>query len=271
MSDTVAVLMAAYNAEKTICESVASVLRSTHPFHLYIVDDCSWTPVADVLRPYDDTRIEIIRLACNAGPAGARNAGLQKILRDGHNLVAIMDADDLCHPERFAKQAAYLASHPGVAVVGCWEHIIDERSEYVSDVALPCDPAEIRKLLYLKMCMSHPTLMIRSEIFRMLGLYAERYRAGEDYELVRRIAVGHDIANLPEYLLHYRLSTGGMSMSSRKRQLVDRLRVQLAYFHLLKWQAWAGVVRTLSLLIVPAKRAKPDTISPERAKALQGT
>ncbi len=81
----------------------------------------------------------------------------------------------------------------------------------------------------------------------------------------------NDIANLPEYLLHYRLSTGGMSMSSRKRQLVDRLRVQLAYFHLLKWQAWVGVARTLALLIVPAKRTKPDTISPERAKALQST
>ena len=115
---------------------------------------------------------------------------------------------------------------------GSWEHIIDERSEYVSDVALPCDPAEIRKLLYVKMCVSHPTLMIRSDDFQEASAFiAERYRAGEDYELVRRIAVGHDIANLPEYLLHYRLSTGGMSMSSRKRQLVDRLRVQLAYFH----------------------------------------
>ena len=271
MPDTIAVLMAAYNAEKTIRESVASVLRSTHPFRLYIVDDCSAIPVTEALSSYDPDRIEIIRLAKNAGPAGARNVGLKRILENGHELVAIMDADDLCHPERLAKQAAYLAAHPQVAVVGSWEHVIDEHSEFVSDVALPCDPAEIRDLMYVKMCVSHPTLMIRSDVFATLGLYSENYRAGEDYELVRRIMARRDIANLPEYLLDYRLSTGGMSISSRKRQLIDRLRVQLVYFRPLKWQAWIGVARTLALLVVPAKRIKPDTISPARAKELQTT
>jgi glycosyltransferase involved in cell wall biosynthesis len=271
MTDTVAVLMAAYNAEKTLRDSVASVLRSTHPFRLYIVDDCSRVPVAEVLGDYDRDRIDITRLANNAGPAGARNAGLRKILKDGHALVAIMDADDICYPDRLAKQAAYLAAHSDVAVVGSWERIIDENSKFVSDVALPCDPAEIRDLLYVKMCVSHPALMIRSDVFRQLGLYSERYRAGEDYELVRRIAAHHDIANLPEYLLDYRISPGGMSMSNRKRQLVDRLRVQLTYFSPLRWRAWVGIARTIALLIVPAKRTKPDTISPERAKALQAT
>ena len=271
MPDTIAVLMAAYNAEKTIRDSVASVLRSTHPFRLYIVDDCSGVPVTETLGAYDSDRIEIIRLAKNAGPAGARNAGLKRILENGHELIAIMDADDLCHPERLAKQAAYLEVHDQVAVVGSWEHVIDERSEFVSDVALPCDPAEIRNLMYVKMCVSHPTLMIRSDVFMTFGLYSEIYRAGEDYELVRRIMTHRDIANLPEYLLDYRLSSGGMSISSRKRQLMDRLRVQLAYFHPLKWQAWGGIVRTLALLVVPAKRTKPDTLSPGRAKALQTT
>ena len=110
--------MAAYNAEKTICESVASVLRSTHPFHLYIVDDCSWTPVADVLRPYDDDphRNHPIGLQCWSRWRAQR--GSPENSEGRTQLIAIMDADDLCHPERFAKQAAYLASHPGVAVVG---------------------------------------------------------------------------------------------------------------------------------------------------------
>jgi len=269
MTDTVAVLMAAYNAEKTLGESVASVLRSTYPFRLYIVDDCSRVPVTDVIGGYDYERIEIIRLPHNAGPAGARNAGLRRIIEDGNRLVAIMDADDICHPDRLVKQAAYLAAHSDVAAVGTWERAIDERSEFICNVAVPCDPAEIRDLLYIKMCVSHPTLMVRTDVFRKLGLYSEAYRAGEDYELVRRIAKYCDIANLPEYLLDYRISPGGMSLANRKRQLFDRLRVQIAYFNPLKWQAWLGVARTLALLIVPAKRAKPDTISPERAKALQ--
>jgi glycosyltransferase involved in cell wall biosynthesis len=269
MPHQVAVLMAAYNAEKTIREAVDSLLRSTIPCRIYIVDDCSKIPVADVIGNYDPDRIEIIRLEKNGGPAAARNAGLARILEDGHDFVAVMDADDKSHPERLAKQVSYLLANPKVAVVGCWERVVDENSEFVSLVALPCDPLEIYNCLFVKMCVSHPTWMVRAEVFSELGVYSQSYRAAEDYEFIRRVASHYDVANLPEYLLEYRLSSGGMSASNRSRQLFDRLRIQLAYFEPLKWRAWMGVARTIALIVVPAKRKLPDTISASRAKDLQ--
>ena len=147
--------------------------------------------------------------------------------------------------------------------------MIDESGEFVSHVALPCDPQEIRDLLFVKMCVSHPTWMVRADVFAKLGIYSLFYPAAEDYEFIRRVALKYDVANLPEYLVEYRLSATGMSARRRTRQLWDRLCVQFVYFNPLKWQAWFGLARTLALLIVPAKRQLPDTISAERAKALQ--
>jgi len=267
MTEKVAVLMAAYNAEKTLAQAVTSLLDGSHPCKLYIVDDASRIPVADVLAP--DPRIEVIRLPKNGGPAAARNAGLKRILDNGHAYVAIMDADDVSHPERLAKQVAYLDANPSVAVVGSWERVIDEEGRFVSTVALPCAPDVLRDLLYVKMCVSHPTWLARADVFARLGLYAETYYAAEDYELIRRIAEYHDVANLPDYLIQYRISPGGMSAKNRTRQLLDRLRIQWKYFKWSKRRAWVGLARTLVLLVVPVKRSKPDTISAGEAEKLQ--
>lgn len=269
MSQAVAVLMAAYNAEKTLMQAVNSLLGGTYPCKIYIVDDCSSVPVADVIGPHDPQRIEIVRLAKNGGPGNARNAGLERILTNGHEFVAIMDADDIAFPQRIERQKAFLDANPSVALVGCWERVIDENGDFVSLVALPCDPREIRDHLFVKMFVSHPTWMVRADVLREVGGYAPQYYAAEDYELLRRIATRHDVANIPEYLLHYRLSSGGMTSKNRKRQLFDRLRIQLRYFAPFNRYAWIGVARTLALMVVPVRRAKPDTISPEAARTLQ--
>jgi glycosyltransferase involved in cell wall biosynthesis len=259
--------MAAYNAEKTIVQAVNSVLHGTHPCKLYIVDDCSRTPVADVIRIADGVPIEIIRLEHNSGPSAARNAGLARILANGHDYVAIMDADDVSHPERLEKQVAFLSQHPDIAAVGCWERVVDENSQFVSNAVMPCDPAVIRNQLFIKMCMSHPGLMVRTHVFKAIGLYRTTYFAAEDYELVRRIAARFDIGNVPECLLDYRVSLNGMSVRHRKRQLIDRLRIQIEYFDPFKWQAWYGVARTAAQILLGIKRKLPDTMDPARARA----
>ena len=76
-------------------------------------------------------------------------------------------------------------------------------------------------------------------------------------------------ANIPEYLIDYRISPGGMTASNRRRQLMDRLRIQLKYFELFNRHAWIGIARTIALMLVPVKRKLPDTISDEAAKALR--
>jgi hypothetical protein len=70
-------------------------------------------------------------------------------------------------------------------------------------------------------------------------------------------------ANLAEFLLEYSLSMSGISIKNRRRQLLDRLRIQGKYFDPSQAKAWLGVARTLAMFAVPrgmlsAYRAEQD-------------
>jgi hypothetical protein len=98
--------------------------------------------------------------------------------------------------------------------------------------------------------------MVRTKVLADVGLYDERYAAAEDYELFRRITRRYKAANVPEFLMDYRISSGGISQRRRVRQLRDRLAIQLRYFEPREWRAWAGVARTAASFLIPKSLAK---------------
>jgi glycosyltransferase involved in cell wall biosynthesis len=250
MSAEVAVLMAAYNAEKTLPAAVDSILASTVPCDLFVIDDCSRVPVEQVIgeRP----NLTIIRLPRNHGLAAALNVGLTHILPKDYRYVARMDADDVSHPDRFAAQIAFLERHPEVTLVGSGARFIDDRNgALVMYYVPPLAHDEIRRALYFNNCFVHPTWLWRREALAAVGPYSLDYPAAEDYEFMRRVVMRTIVANVPDYLIDYRISTGGISVSKRKRQLLDRLKIQLRYLEPLQWRAWAGMAKTLMLFVIP--------------------
>src|SRR5512135_2368840 len=118
--------MPAYNAERFIDRALQSLAASTLPCDVYVVDDGSEIPVARVLG--DKSKVHVVRLEKNRGIAQARNAGLKAILDRSYEFVACLDADDICYPERIAKQVNFLDRHPEVAVVGTWGRHVEEKS-----------------------------------------------------------------------------------------------------------------------------------------------
>jgi glycosyltransferase involved in cell wall biosynthesis len=252
MSAEVAVLMAAYNADSTIREAVASILASTVPCDLYVVDDCSRVPVADVLG--SPPGVKLIRLSRNQGLAAALNVGLQHILSQNYKYVARMDADDVSYPHRLATQIAYLERHPDIGLVGSGARFIDDKTGVpIMNYVPPLDAEEIQRALYFNNCFVHPSWIARREVLARLGPYSLVYPAAEDYEFIRRASAEVVLANIPDALLDYRISTGGISVSKRRRQLTDRLKIQLKYLDPWQWRAWAGMAKTLALFMIPRK------------------
>jgi len=252
MPADIAVLMAAYNADATIREAVASILASSVTVDLFVVDDCSRVPVEALLG--SPPGVTFIRLARNGGLAAALNAGLRHILPLNYKYIARMDADDVSYPHRFAAQIAFLERHPEVGMVGSGARFIDdETGALVMYYAPPRVHQQIRDALYFNNCFVHPTWLMRSDVMARLGPYSLDYTAAEDYEFVRRAASQVVLANVGEYLLDYRISSGGISVSKRRRQLLDRLKIQLKYRDATKWRCWAGIAKTLLLFVIPRK------------------
>lgn len=60
-----------------------------------------------------------------------------------------MDADDISHPQRIAKQVAFMEQHPHVGVCGCSLRCIDKSGAAVREKIYPTTDNIIRKYLFL--------------------------------------------------------------------------------------------------------------------------
>jgi hypothetical protein len=117
--------------------------------------------------------------------------------------------------------------------------------------ARPSDPSAVRDAMFFNIGLAHPSAMIRCDVLKSVGLYSTEYPVAEDYELMRRIGAQYDLANIPQCLLHYRISPEGASQRRRRRQLYDRFLIQIKYFEFGNWRAWAGVSKTLVSILIP--------------------
>lgn len=102
--------MAAYNASATLNRALDSIANQTClPAEVIIIDDASTDDTADIAKAHplkNMTRVLVHRLAQNHGAAGARNAGWALATGD---YIAFLDADDVWHPQKLARQCPVMA------------------------------------------------------------------------------------------------------------------------------------------------------------------
>ena len=109
MPPYVSVILPAYNVELYIEDAISSILEQTLvDFELLVVDDCSTDNTAAKVQAIRDQRLRFIQNSRNLGRAGADNAAIPHVRG---KFIAKMDGDDLCHPERLAKQVKCLENH----------------------------------------------------------------------------------------------------------------------------------------------------------------
>ena len=116
-----------------------------------------------------------------------------------------MDTDDICHPERFARQLAFVAAHPQLDVCGSQ---IDEFEHTPADAAhsrrVPCEHDEIARFAKSRNPINHMTVCYRKSAVLAAGNY-QHAPLYEDYDLwVRMLLNGCRFANLPEVLVYAR-------------------------------------------------------------------
>lgn len=157
-----------------------------------------------VIREYEKQPVfKVLRLPENHGHGYARRLGFESC---DHELIAIMDADDLCSPERFEKQLAAFAADPTLSVVGGQmaefrgdpENIIGYRQVFLTN-------EEIRRDLKKRCPLNQVTVMMKKQDILQVGGYLDWY-CNEDYYLwVRLYLAGMRFANVPEVLVNVRV------------------------------------------------------------------
>jgi glycosyltransferase involved in cell wall biosynthesis len=130
--------------------------------------------------------------------------------------VARMDADDVSAPERLSTQLSYMERNEDIVVLGTSYNLIDSSNRIHGSVDLPETDFAIRRELYYRNPICHPTVMFRRDIIQSEGGYLGG-RNAEDYDLWLRLASNkkYRFANLPLPLLSYNVSTDGEARRSR--------------------------------------------------------
>jgi glycosyltransferase involved in cell wall biosynthesis len=216
----VSIIIPTYNRSSSLIEAIDSVFKQTfRDFELIIVDDGSTDGTAEVLEKMGDRLI--YQYQANQGVSAARNHGLR--MARGR-WIAFLDSDDLWLPKKLETQVGFFSDHPEAVI--CQTEEIWMRNgrrvnphkkhrKYSGDIFVPS----------LDLCLVSPSaVMIKREIFDLVGCFDETLPACEDYDLWLRIS-----AEWPVYLIDQPLIMkrgGHPDQLSRTVPTPDRYRIQ---------------------------------------------
>ena len=221
----VTVLMSVKNGEPYVAEAVASVLAQTHgDFRFFILDNASTDSTRETIRAFNDARIDLVELPQDIGQTGALNQGLSRI---DTPYVARMDADDVCLPDRLARQVAFLDAHLEVALLGTDALWINPAGLALSCTNFPSSHQDIINAFPLGNQFAHSSVMYRHEAVMAAGGYDAKFTYAQDLALWLELATRHRVANLKEILVKLRVHLTQATRDARLRsvRLEDNLRL----------------------------------------------
>lgn len=210
-SRSFSVLMSLYHKEDPVyldsCfASLASQLLS--PTEIVCVFDGPLNAELEnvVLKWSEKININIVRLPVNVGLGNALNKGLAHCTFD---IVARMDSDDICLPERFQKQIPLFFSDKDLILLGSRIDEFEVCENKVKSVRkVPLSEGEIRECCKIKNPFNHMTVVFRKKEILSLGGYQHHFLM-EDYNLwLRVIAKGYKVGNIDSSLVKARVGNG---------------------------------------------------------------
>ncbi len=204
----ISVIIPAYNAFRTIGETIESILGQTvPPDEIIVVDDGS----VDNTRDHPALSAPIVRVVRqnHMGAAAALNRGVAEIKGE---IVGFLDADDLWTPRKLEWQLAVLERDQGVCGVSgqfesfaCPTSTVDERAGW----SIPVEPQD---------GWIQGALLLRSDTVAKIGAFPEDVHAGYNVDWIARMRDSDvRVEMLPQVVLRRRIHSGSLSQRSAKR------------------------------------------------------
>jgi glycosyltransferase involved in cell wall biosynthesis len=210
----ISVVMPVYNGERYLKESIDSIINQSFvDFEFIIVNDGSKDLTKEIIESYCDSRIRLFNID-NIGLAAALNFGISKSQTD---LIARMDADDICDVLRLEKQYLFMKKHKEFVLIGTGAREIDMFGTFICEQSVISDWKNIKEF-FPKSPFVHPSVMFRKKAFFDAGMYPEFLSRGEDTVLFNRMSRFGKMGNLKDSLLSYRITDSSLSDRNKKNQ-----------------------------------------------------
>jgi glycosyltransferase involved in cell wall biosynthesis len=262
VSPTISVIMSVKDGIKWIEESIDSVLEQSYKdFEFLILDDGSTDNTAKILDKYKnlDNRIKLYK---NKNSEGLPSCLNKLISYARGTFIARMDADDICHLNRFECQLNFMIENPSIDVCFSNTNLILEDGSYLCKKWFP---SNINVAIYILPYINyfvHPTCFIKKASFEQHGFYNINFLKAQDWELWKRFIVKKvKFALVPKTLLSYRLvensNSASLSKSSSSEYSVYKANILIRNHHKLKSlkyirrSSFKGFIKLLLPLLLP--------------------
>ena len=213
-----AVVMPVHNAGAYLDPAVASILdQSFADFEFVILDDGSTDGSLDRLRSWArrDCRIRLIEGGACSGPVASSN---RIVAESRAPLVARMDADDLAHRDRLARQIEAMRARPDATLIGTLCRTIDGEGR-------PVRPPDYARLVRASgfAPFAHSSILFRRDAFEKAGGYRRETERWEDVDLCRRLAAIGPALVVTAPLVDYRLSPASTRLAADASDLEEAM------------------------------------------------
>jgi glycosyltransferase involved in cell wall biosynthesis len=220
--DLVSIITPSYKSKKFISQTIESVIVQTYKnWEMLIVDDVSPDDSNKLIEKYvkKDSRIKLIKLEENSGPAVARNKAIEE---SKGRYIAFLDSDDLWKFDKLKKQLEFMKKNTYELTYTNYETMNEEGENLNNIVNSP------NKLNY-KQLLKANKIGCLSAIYdtqRIGKIYMPLIKKRQDFGLWLRILKKVDFAyNINEVLGTYRIMSN--SVSSNK---IDLLKYNYSLF-----------------------------------------
>lgn len=222
MMNKVSVIIPTYNSERSIEQTINSVLNQSginmlFEIELIVVDDCSTDSTTVILKKnnirYQSTGIQ------SGGPNKGRNMGLKSATG---NYICLMDHDDIWAPDKIKKQLEVAVKYP---IVSCGYLVKDI---YMQRTIERCNHSD-KPIIYnenetflkrLKRENTGQNFLISSLMFqsKFKDIYFEENFGQLDFDWILRMTEGRSTAEIPECLVIRHVDSTNLSLNDNYRR-----------------------------------------------------
>jgi glycosyltransferase involved in cell wall biosynthesis len=222
MPSKVSVIIPAYNNAEYLGETIQSVLDQTYPhFEVIVVNDASPDHTPEVVKQFDDPRVRYIVHEENRGLSAARNTGMRAA--EGE-LIALLDGDDLFHPEKLRMHVEFLEKHPDVGVTYNARYELNHSSKTIRELWRPPVTVTLADLV-LGFPFGPSDMVLRRDWAFRVNLFDEYHTyVGEDLDINCRLGLaGCKFASV-DRALNYRRYHSGRVIGNLRSFVEDTIR-----------------------------------------------
>ncbi len=202
----VSVIIPTYNFARLLPRTIKSVLNQTlQDFELIIVDDGSTDDTREVVGGFVgiDPRVRYVYQKNSGAPARPTNTGIQE--SDGE-YIAILQHDDEWFPEKIEKQVSFFenSKNPNPGFIGC--HAVIVKPDGSTRKQLLTKSLNLARDLLGTNVVPYPSaVMVKKEVFRDIGLFDEKFRIADDWDMWLRIAQKYRFDFVDSVLFKYHI------------------------------------------------------------------